>query len=35
MEQLAKQVKSEMVRTFIWLLISLGAGIGIYLALLK
>lgn len=35
MEELAKQVKNEMVRTFIWLLISLGAGIAIYFALLK
>jgi len=31
MEALVKQVKGEMLRTVIWLLISLGVGIGIYL----
>lgn len=30
MEELAKQVKSEMLRTFLWIVISLGAGIGMY-----
>lgn len=33
MEELAKQVKGEIIRTFIWLLISLSAGIGIYYVL--
>jgi len=32
MEELSKQVKSEMLRTLIWLLISLGVGSGIFLA---
>lgn len=31
MEQLTKQVKSEMLRTFIWLLVALGLSIGLYL----
>lgn len=30
MEELTKQVKSELLRTIIWLLVSLGTGIGIY-----
>ncbi len=30
MEQLAKQVKGEMLRTLLWMIIALGAGIGIY-----
>lgn len=30
MEELAKQVKWEMLRTVFWLAVSLGAGIGIY-----
>lgn len=30
MEALLKQVKGEMLRTVIWLLLSLGVGIGIY-----
>jgi len=35
MEELTKQVKSEMIRTFIWLLIAMGAGIGVYFAAWK
>jgi len=35
MEELTKQVKSEMIRTFIWLLVALGAGIGVYLVAWK
>ena len=35
MEELTKQVKSEMIRTVIWLAIAMGIGIGIYLAILK
>lgn len=30
MEELTKQVKSEMIRTLLWAIIALGAGIGIY-----
>ena len=30
MEELTKQVKSEMFRTLLWLLVSLSFGIGIY-----
>lgn len=30
MEQLVKQVKGEMLRTFIWLVISLGVGLAIF-----
>ena len=30
MEELTKQVKSEMIRTLLWTIIALGAGIGIY-----
>ena len=35
MEELTKQVKSEMIKTVIWLAIALGIGIGIYLAIWK
>jgi len=35
MEELTKQVKSEMIRTVIWLAIAMGIGIGIYLAIWK
>ena len=35
MEELTKQVKSEMLRTFIWLAIAMGIGVGIYLAVWK
>lgn len=30
MEELTKQVKGEMLRTFLWILISLGVGIGVF-----
>lgn len=30
MEQLTKQVKHEMLRTLLWLVIALGLAIGIY-----
>lgn len=30
MEQLAKQVKGEMIRTLVWSIIALGTGIGFY-----
>jgi hypothetical protein len=30
MEELAKQVKHEMLRTVLWIVISLGVGIGVY-----
>lgn len=30
MEELAKQVKGEMLRTVLWITISLGIGIGVY-----
>lgn len=30
MEELTKQVKGEMVRTFVWLLISVGAALAVY-----
>jgi hypothetical protein len=30
MEELAKQVKSEMLRTVLWIAISLGVGVGVY-----
>jgi hypothetical protein len=30
MEELTKQVKREMLRTLLWLLVSLSLGIGIY-----
>lgn len=30
MEELAKQVKGEMLRTFFWLAIALASGIGVY-----
>jgi hypothetical protein len=30
MEELTKQVKSELLRTVIWLLVALGTGISIY-----
>jgi len=30
MEELAKQVKFEMLRTVLWLAVSLGIGIGAY-----
>lgn len=30
MEDLTKLVKSELLRTFLWVVISLGAGIGVY-----
>jgi len=30
MEELKKQVKSEMLRTVLWLLVSLGIGIGVF-----
>ena len=35
MEELTKQVKSEMIKTVIWLAIAMGIGIGIYLAIWK
>ncbi len=35
MEELSKLVKNELLKTFIWLLIALGAGIGIYFIALK
>jgi hypothetical protein len=35
MEELSKQVKSEMLRTLIWLLISLGVGSAIFLVVWK
>jgi len=35
MEELTKLVKSEMIRTFIWLAIAMGIGIGIFLAVWK
>ena len=30
MDALTKQVKSEMLRTLIWLVISMGVGTGLY-----
>lgn len=30
MEELAKQVKFEMLRTLLWLVIALGLGVGVY-----
>lgn len=35
MEELTKQVKGEMLRNLIWLLISMGIGIGIFLTVWK
>jgi len=35
MEELTKQVKNEMLRTLIWLVLAMGVGIGIYYALWK
>jgi len=35
MEELTKQVKSEMLRTLIWLALAMGVGIGIYYAVWK
>lgn len=35
MDELTKQVKSEMIRTVIWLVIAMGIGSGIYLAVWK
>jgi hypothetical protein len=35
MEELTKQVKSEMLRTLIWVVVAMGAGIGIFLAVWK
>lgn len=33
MEELTKQVKHEMLRTLIWLVVSLGLAIGLYLTI--
>lgn len=33
MEQLAKQVKSDLLRTLLWLVVALGVAIGIYFIL--
>lgn len=35
MEQLAKQVKNELLRTLLWLVIAMGLGIGIYYVIWK
>jgi len=35
MEELTKLVKNEMLRTLLWLVISLGVGIGIYYVVWK
>jgi hypothetical protein len=35
MEELTKQVKSEMFRTLLWLVVSMGIGIGIYYVVWK
>jgi hypothetical protein len=29
-EELTKQVKNEMIRTLIWIIIAMGIGIGVY-----
>lgn len=34
-EQLAKQVKNELLRTGLWFVIAMGAGIGIFLVVWK
>lgn len=30
MEELTKQVKNELIRTLIWIIIAMGIGIGVY-----
>ncbi len=30
MEELTKQVKNEMIRTLIWIVIAMGIGVGVY-----
>lgn len=35
MDELTKQVKSELLRTLIWLVIAMGVGSGVYLAIWK
>lgn len=35
MEELTKQVKHEIIRTLIWLVIAMAIGSGIYLAIWK
>lgn len=34
MEELAKQVKGEMLRTLMWLVISMGIGVAVYMVAL-